>query len=298
MGDLGITFKNSNCLLLIMSNNDLRIYKNLSTILIIQLVLMLISEIFNRIIFPYLYNSSVGLSIYTVIASFLGFTSFIVIILWVVHLFKLYRVSGDSSVGSASKIFLGVIIAQVITFLINLLGIFLYSISQVIYFLVVHYLPYLVINFIYIIAWVKLSNHFKTTLVSKNGKNGCILIILSIIPSIITQLVYILFTLQFGPIINWGASIEFAIIILVLTGVSYIGIILEIVGYILVIGVFNKADTPRSPMTPITPISPDGIVQNNITHEEPTLNKPRYCINCGAPTIPGADFCNNCGNKM
>lgn len=295
MGDLGVKFKNSNHLILIMSNYDSQIYKNLSTILVIQLILMLISEIYGKLIVPYILISSVSISIASLIASFLGFISFLVLIIWVFHLSKLYRVSGDSSVGSASKIFLGVIIAQVISFLINLVSLFLYSISQVFYYIVVHYLPYLVINFIYIFAWIKLSNHFKMTLVSKNGKNGCILIILSIIPSILTQLIYILFTLLFGPINNWGSSIVFVIVLMVLTGISYLGIILELFGYILVIGVFMKVNTPRSPMTTI---SPDGFVRNNISPGEPTLNNPRHCTNCGAPTIPGADFCNNCGNKM
>ncbi len=278
-----------------MSNYDSQIYKNLSTILIIQLVLMLISHIYNRLILPYVYNSSASISIASLISSFLGLISFIVMLLWVVHLSKLYRVSGDISVDSARKLFLGVIIAQVISFLINLAGIFLYSISQVFYFIVVHYLPYLMVNFIYIFAWVKLSNHFKTTLVSKNGKNGCILIIISIIPSILSQLVYILFTLLFGPIINWGSSIAFVIILLVLTGVSYLGIILEIIGYISVIAVFMKVNTPRSPMTPI---SPDGFVRNNITPGEPTLNVSRYCSGCGTPIVPGTSFCSHCGQSL
>ncbi len=284
-----------------MSNNESHIYKKLGTILVIQLVFKLLTEIFVEFIFPILINYFYVIMGYSIefsslilssIALFLSLISYIVIIFWIVHLSKLYRASGDSSVESARNLFLGGLIAAVLSFLLNFVGIFLLSISEVIYFIVVQYLPYLVINFIYIFAWVKLSTHFKTTLVSKNGKIGCILIILSMIPSILSHLVNIFLTLLYGPYYIWGISYFYSIIVVILGVAAFLGIILEIVGYILVISVFKKANTQQ---TPRTQISPEGINRNNISPGEPTLNIPRYCTQCGAPTVPGATFCNQCG---
>ncbi len=271
--------------------------------MVVQLVFMLLSEIYNRLIIPLLFNYlfiKIGLSIgsfnliLSTISSFFGLISFIIMIFWVVYLSKLYQTSGDSSVRSARNLFLGGFIWSLISILLNIVGLFLFSISEEIYFIVVHYLPSLVINLIYIFAWIKLLGHFKTTLASNNGRIGCILIIFSVIPSILTQVVKTLLTLLLGPEYSWGNSNVFVIIILLLS-VTYLGIIIKIIGYILMIKVFKKANTQQSPMTPI---SLDGTVKNNISPGEPTLNTLQYCTQCGSPTVPGADFCNNCGNKM
>ena len=154
-----------------MSNCEL-IYKNLGTILVIQLVFMILTEIYSLFLFPllldYLYNImglsfEVFLTITYVNSFLLLFTSLIIMILWVVNLSKLYRTSGDNSVESARKLFIGVIIAEVIKLLVSFIGPNLLSISAEILTIVFYYLPSLVINFVYILAWVKLSSHFKTT---------------------------------------------------------------------------------------------------------------------------------------
>ncbi|MHA1476379.1 MAG: zinc ribbon domain-containing protein [Promethearchaeota archaeon] len=288
-----------------MSNYDLQIYKKLSTILVIQLVFMLFVEIFSSFIYSFLINylyirMGYSVEVYIIIISVISFVLFfipslIIMIIWVVHLSKLYRASGDRSVESARNLFLGGLIAEVLRFLLSFADSLLLSISDEIYFIGMIYLPILVINSLYILAWVKLSNHFKTTFVSKNGKNGCILIILSMIPSILSHLVHIFLTLLYGPYYIWGISYEYIILSNVLSGAEFLGIILEIIGYIMVIWVFKKTNTPQSPMTTISPDSSD---RNNITPEEPSLNAQRYCTQCGAPTVPGATFCNQCGETI
>ena len=286
-----------------MSNYDLRIYKKLRTILVIQLVFMLYVEIFSSFIFSFLvnylyirmgYSIEVYMRIIPVISFVLIFIpSLIIMIIWVVHLTKLYQASGDRSVESARNLFLSGLIVEVLRFLLGFGSSLLFSISDEIYFIGMIYLPILVISSLYILAWVKLLNHFKTTFVSKNGKNGCNLIILSIIPSILTQLVNIFLTILYGSIYNWNMS--YNIISNVFSGVELLGIILEIIGYIMVIWVFKKVNTPHSPMTTI---SPYGNERTEITSEEPSLNNLRYCTQCGSPTVPGAAFCNNCGNTI
>ena len=115
------------------------------------------------------------------------------------------------------------------------------------------------------------------------------------IPSILSHLVNIFLTLLYGPYYIWGISYFYSIIVIILGVAALLGIILEIVGYVLVISVFKKANTQQ---TPRTQISPDGINRNIITPEEQSLNTPRYCTQCGAPTVPGATFCNQCGQTI
>jgi len=273
-----------------MSNYDSQIYKKLGTILVIQLVFILISNI----IFIFIY----WLSYITAISIFLTVTSIMIMTFWVIRLSKLYQTSEDSSVKSASKLFLSGLVVRVLQFLLVFVAGFLFlyfNISAEFYYIVLQYLPYLAINSLYLIAWVKLSKYFKTTLVSNNGKIGCILITISKIPSILIYLVYIILTILYGPMFDWEITLLYAISSPIFSYGSYLGIILEIVGYILLISVFKKAYTPQSQMTPIYP---DSIDRNYITPGEPTLNNPQYCTNCGTVTVPGATFCNQCGHKM
>ncbi len=277
-----------------MSNNDSQIYNKLGTILVIQLIYIFLTDIIFRFIPIYYYVP--------VISSILAIFSIILVIFWVIHLYKLYQASKDSAVKSAFKLFLGGLIMDVIQFLLILLSAFIaFFLSAIfgnsadsLFYIVVYYLPYLVINFLNLFAWVKLSEYFKTTLVSTNGKTGCTLIFLSKIPSILINLVYIVLIILSGPIYDWDMTFLYSISIIFSYG-AYLGIFLELAGYIVVIWVFKKANTPQSQRTQIYP---DSIDQNKITPEEPTLNNPRFCTQCGAPTVPGATFCNQCGQTM
>jgi len=274
-----------------MSNYNSQIYKKLGTILVIKLIYIFFTDIIFRFIPIYYYIPA--------ISSILAIFSIILMIFWVIHLSKLYQASKDSSVKSASKLFLAGLIVEVIRILvIFFLGFLAFiangdSADSLIY-IGVYYLPFLVINFLNLFAWVKLAKHFKTTLVSTNGKTGCTLIYLSKIPSILVNLAYIVLIILSGPIYEWDMTLLYTTSI-IFSYIIYLGIFLELVGYIVVIWVFKKTNIPQSTMTHF---SPDNIERNNIAHEEPTLNNPRFCTQCGAPTVPGATFCNQCGQTM
>ena len=81
----------------------------------------------------------------------------------------------------------------------------------------------------------------------------------------------------------------------ILTGAAYLGILFELIGYILVIGALGKADI-RGGTAP--PASPYGVEQTYFTPGEPVLNQARFCRECGARNDPGAMFCTQCGRNM
>ena len=288
-----------------MSNYENNIYRKLSGILTVMLIINIIYEIYRRfiggILFGYLYNTlRYSLSLVSLISIALAVVmeigEMIVFIILIRTLNRLFRASGDSSVYSARNFFIGILIGGVINLIISRFGGFVFSFNLAIYFIVVVYLPGLILTTLYLLAWINLSKYFKRSLPSSRGKTGATLIIVSFIPNVASGVIYIIVTLIFGPIYYMMPTQFLTLLETGLGGLGIIGLIIEIIGYVLLIGDLKKSPALEPTISMVLPNSVEKSYFSNPA--EPTLNSLRFCTQCGAQNELGAKFCNRCGDSM